>query len=1182
MRSLAKMYQEFNQLRMNIISISSETERIANEKKQEKLANEIEDVLTKKSSSPFPNSPYYTDPHFNAKISTQSKYAVWTSSPAAAVSKNKFVRTDSQNFVRSYIHPNSPYQSLLLWHGTGVGKTCSAIGIAEQHKHDTFKRGKKIWILCPKSLISTWYNEIFNMYKMIQIIRDSSIDPKTKKTLLQNNQCTGSAYASVFQSVVDLDDIPKTEKKMKRHIDKYYQIVNYEKFLGVIAQLRSSLSDNSEGKMIQSIKKHFNHTMLILDEAHTIRKTYTPNQQNISSLKTIRSIRIPQGNVVKIMSTKDSKNKKNTEISIKKDTASFSEQFSGVQRIERISGTGDIILYEKTKFKGKSIIMSGETQSFNVKKTTKTIVDVLRYIARHSDHMKLLLLSATPLYDNSNEILELINLCRMNDKRPTWTQSKVFPKDISLTKSSHPLYAFSRGYISYVRGENPDTFPLVVYPHGTQVRDVSPIRIYESTLSKNQVQLLDLKKVNSDIDPSNKMISTILFPDGGYNNESFHSQFISSTASPPYRQPLIKGKSMFTSSIIKSYSPKYKNVLKNVLQCQGIVFIYTEYLVTGAYTLAMMLEENGFTRYSTPKYPRPAMLNNISTTGQKITKKGQYVIFDQSHTGEISSLLDAINSVQNNRGQNIKVIIGTRRIEQGISFKNVRQIHIMTPWWNMNRNKQIIGRGSRTFSHLSLPKEERNVTIFYHVGTNATGNSPDLRTYEKALKKQAMIDAVEQILRENSVDCIMNAHLNQYVASNQNVVDSFGKNRMIQPNDIVTSDVQYTCSTPSSTSEIVIKNTDEIRPKIDHLYRIIHQKMFPRRGFSTKKNMIARIRKLCKEHSIHSQIIPIALHTIIEEKKDIYRGDTAGYLGFQNNYYIFIPQWNSNRYMTMLYREIVPQKILRETKAITGVTQNVTKRQNKSIEKLCRLLKEVPQYINRNYSFENYTQVHLKKFVLQRQMMLIDEMRTDDREQLLHSWQLNELGDVTNVVAQYFGTETTPSVIDNHVGRMNIKGKTYYRFLNRDGIYKYFEGTSTKSLSDEKTRFISANFPRTQNEMKDIKYIGFRSHVKGGEQSVLKIISSDSYSRRKKRKSGCMCSASGLGKKPEVQKLLSTLKTYLLRKRTISNFEGVHQSSRISLKSRTLCEEIELLFRTIAHKDVQFISLRDFNIKKMK
>ena len=41
-----------------------------------------------------------------------------------------------QKIVRAYMNPETPYRGILLYHGLGSGKTCSAIAITEQFKQD--------------------------------------------------------------------------------------------------------------------------------------------------------------------------------------------------------------------------------------------------------------------------------------------------------------------------------------------------------------------------------------------------------------------------------------------------------------------------------------------------------------------------------------------------------------------------------------------------------------------------------------------------------------------------------------------------------------------------------------------------------------------------------------------------------------------------------------------------------------------------------------------------------------------------------------------------------------------------------------------------------------------------------------------------------------------------------------
>ena len=45
---------------------------------------------------------------------------------------NYFSLTPSQTFLKNYISTETPYNGILLFHGTGVGKTCTALSIAEQ------------------------------------------------------------------------------------------------------------------------------------------------------------------------------------------------------------------------------------------------------------------------------------------------------------------------------------------------------------------------------------------------------------------------------------------------------------------------------------------------------------------------------------------------------------------------------------------------------------------------------------------------------------------------------------------------------------------------------------------------------------------------------------------------------------------------------------------------------------------------------------------------------------------------------------------------------------------------------------------------------------------------------------------------------------------------------------------
>mgnify|MGYP003353703217 FL=1 len=93
---------------------------------------------------------------------------------------------------------------------------------------------------------------------------------------------------------------------------------------------------------------------------------------------------------------------------------------------------------------------------------------------------RLLLLTGTPMYNSYREIIWLINIMRINDGRAEIDIRDVFNSNPDegifietiegegrgqiIETGKENLRRFSTGYISYIRGENPYTFPFRVYP----------------------------------------------------------------------------------------------------------------------------------------------------------------------------------------------------------------------------------------------------------------------------------------------------------------------------------------------------------------------------------------------------------------------------------------------------------------------------------------------------------------------------------------------------------------------------------------------------------------------------------------------------------------------------------------------------------------------------------------------
>jgi superfamily II DNA or RNA helicase len=121
--------------------------------------------------------------------------------------------------------------------------------------------------------------------------------------------------------------------------------------------------------------------------------------------------------------------------------------------------------------------------------------------------------------------------------------------------------------------------------------------------------------------------------------------------------------------------------------------------------------------------------------------------------------LAAFNSKDNIDGKVIRIILISPAGSEGINLRNVRQVHVMEPYWNEVRIQQLIGRALRMCSHADLPMNERKVDIFrYHAIRSERSKvvlkeSTDQEIYNLAMIKEKLIDSFLQTVRESAVDC---------------------------------------------------------------------------------------------------------------------------------------------------------------------------------------------------------------------------------------------------------------------------------------------------------------------------------------------------------------------------------------------------------------------------------------------
>uniref|UniRef100_A0A6C0KPB6 Helicase ATP-binding domain-containing protein n=1 Tax=viral metagenome TaxID=1070528 RepID=A0A6C0KPB6_9ZZZZ len=379
---------------------------------------------------------------------------------------------------------------------------------------------------------------------------------------------------------------------------------------------------------------------------------------------------------------------------------------------------------------------------------------------------------------------------------------------------------------------------------------------------------------------------------------------------------------VFKNNEIGKYSSKIKNVcnyiydLKNDKVSDGIILVYSSYIDAGIIPMALALEEMGFQRtnkslFKTP--PTPAV--DVRTMKPPASKKdfypARYIMITGDPRISPNNDLDvkAITNDDNINGEKIKVVLISQAGSEGLDFKAIRQVHILDPWYNINRIEQIIGRAVRNFSHKDLPFEKRNVQIFLY-GTileNAEEEAADLYVYRISEIKGVKIGKVSRVLKQTAVDCIINHDQTEFttdnflkIEENKDIYQVLSDHQKLENFQIGDMDNSPTCdfmscefkcypdikiedsilNTDTYNETFMLINSDKIIQKIKSLMKM--------RFFYKKKDLIQLI-NIPKKYPITQ--IYAALTQIITDNTE-YITDKyfrTGYLINIGEYYLFQP-----------------------------------------------------------------------------------------------------------------------------------------------------------------------------------------------------------------------------------------------------------------------------------------------------
>lgn len=759
-----------------------------------------------------------------------------------------FVLTLNQTFLRNFMSPYTPYNSLLLFHGVGVGKTCTAITIAEQFID--FKR--PVYVLMPSQLLKTNFRkQIFNSLKS------------------EYDQCVASKYYDMIPNYKHLHS-DLVEKKVNKIINNRYKFYGLLEFANEIRKIAKEMNVN-EDEFESNIKFHkrlnleYKNSIFIIDEVHNIR--------------------------------------------------------------------------------------------LNSDLTKKRVPPILNILFKHVSNAKLLLMTATPMFNDPKEIIYILNLMLYNDKRSPVKFSTLFEKN-GLLKSKSKFKNLLQGYVSYMRGNNPLTFPIRLYPSinndskvlkqneipmydiknkkidPNDMIDVTNFEMIKSEFSEIQSRLylkadkyanLDIDDVESNMSQSVQIciqLSNIVYPvsenvEGCYGENGFWECFTklkSKTFSVKYKN---KFKDMLNYNNVHNVSCKIKTILDYVQNSTGIVFIYSNWKWSGVIPLAIALEHLGYSKYNQ---------NNILNSS-KPNSKNNYIILsgDKELSPDNDGEIHVLKSSENANGNFIKVVLATSVATEGIDLKCIREVHILEPWFHMNKIEQIIGRAVRTCSHEMLPVHQRNVTIYQHVSYNSKAKSEniDLRFYRIGFIKQKKIKLIEHYMKEMAIDCVLNENINNishYDLFNGSTIET-SQGKKVKYN-IVPSDDNNKCivSLPleTDTSTFDVKFYSSLITQYERFIKLYFKDQLS----ATYQEIYEYVQLKIKD--MKEEVLNHALQSLVINKTYFYNNELInGHLIYISNKYVFNPIGTSN-FMSLNSR--IERRVSKELMQVS-IDQNNIKNQ---------------------------------------------------------------------------------------------------------------------------------------------------------------------------------------------------------------------------------------------------------------
>lgn len=635
-----------------------------------------------------------------------------------------------QKFLRDYMCNSSPYRGILLYHSTGSGKTCTSICIAENLKTE-----RNIVIMLPASLRSNYIDSLH--FCGSSIYKQNPEAYKQKYTFISynaNNTIEQIKRIGGFDNkVIIIDEVHNLVSKMmngvmgssKQGLEIYNYLMNAQNAKIISMTGTPLINQPIEGAILFNVLKG------------PIEVTYFKILKVVGmygqewELENLEN-QLLQNQHIDYLEI----NRFNKSIEFHLKVMSYSEEYRTV--IEFIESTceqnGVIAKYMETKkvplfpiddngdiFKSyfvKEDLEKGDRLKNEIV-LKKRLIGLVSYYNAPAENYPTVIKNDYYRVQMSKYQFQIYEILRAKERLSERGVSSSSKKGKQVKST---FRVFSRQACNFV-------FPEEIN------RPYPDPKFIVSVLKKNSNKNINFTKMlELETQANNGKI------------ENDYKERIQNAI-----QKIVDNGELYLKSGLNGLdklSPKMKVMLENIERSRGLVFVYSNFrTLEGVEIFSKVLDFNGYSKYG--------LLDN----------KPKYAIYSGlEDEKDKKDMLKIFTSTENKHGKFIKILLSTASGAEGLDLKNIRQIHIMEPYWNQMRIEQVIGRGVRRNSHIALPPNERNVEVFRYFTVLSESNtllardklSTDEHIEQLSIKKQYIINELLNILKECSVDCYLN------------------------------------------------------------------------------------------------------------------------------------------------------------------------------------------------------------------------------------------------------------------------------------------------------------------------------------------------------------------------------------------------------------------------------------------